>query len=164
MSKRPDECLSELPRPGIAVSELTLSEIIGLQGWTLDDLAENRQGRLSAPQKLRLMEGHSELFGLLHIRAASKPVIEAGLVESHTGVARSCHGASMAGPSTVLTVDDRDFLWTDEETFRGKGLSKSAQVIARRLELLEHWVAQGQRVRVYSIGNDNLIAVEPVTA
>ena len=128
-------------------SELTLDEVIGLQGWTLNDLLENRQGRLSASQTARLLEGQSELFGLLHIRIASKHEIEAGIVESYVGVARDWAGPHMANLSLQLTVDDRPFFIAYNQ---------------RLGELVAQWVAQQQRLRVYLLAG-HLVAVEPVT-
>jgi len=158
------ESFSRLPREGAAISELTLDEIAGLQGWTLEDLAENREGRLSETQKARLLEGHRELFGLIRTRLVSKAIIIAGLLPAYEGVAKKCRGMTMSGPSYGLQLeglDDTEFFWLDEEHYRGKPRTQSATVLALRLKLLEHWVAARQRLSVYAL-TDWLIAVEPI--
>lgn len=150
-----------LPRPGAQPSELVLAEVAALQGWSLDDLAANRAGRLSVAQRSRLLQGHRDLFGLVHVRVAPKTAIEAGIVTAHEGTARSCQGMTLSGPSLKLTVDEALFFWTDEATYAGKQHAAAADVLALRLRLLEHWVATGQRVRVYALG-ESLVAVEPL--
>ncbi len=96
------------------------------------------------------------------MRVAPKKTIEEGLVTSDVGVAVRCEGMSSSGPSLKLDLDDRTLFWTDEENYRGRPGSPSATVLALRLKLLEHWVAQRQQLRVYSLA-DHLIAVEPAT-
>lgn len=156
-----DERLSRLPREGVPLSKLTLDEIVGLQGWSLDDLARNRAGLLSEAQQARLLEGQRELFGLLHVRVAPKHQVEAGLVVTHEGEATSCEGANLSGPSLMLALDGVLFLWVDGETYRAGQHTTSAEVLALRLKLLEHWVASHRRLRVYALGHD-IVAIEPL--
>ncbi len=159
MSSGASESFARLPSEGVAISELTLAEIVGLQGWTLDDLAENREGRLSQPQKARLLAGTPDLFGLVHSRIAPKKAIAEGRFESCEGVASGCEGVTSSGPSLRLELGERHFYWADAVTYtRGPA---SGAIIALRLKLLEHWVGQRQRLRVYAFSR-HLFAVEPL--
>jgi hypothetical protein len=148
---------AKIPRTGVPCSEWTFEEILALQGWELDDIIENRAGRLSASQKQSLSVGHRDLFGLLRVGLPKKQ-IAAGIVSSVEGVCEKFEGPNMNGPSLKLTVDGRLFFWTDEENYR------ASEAPAARTALLEHWVQQRQRVCLYFFAPDNLVAMEAARA
>jgi hypothetical protein len=146
---------SRLPRTGVRVEELTLDEVLGLQGWTMRDLDDNRAGRLSAAQQERLGKGVPELFGLVHVHLIPVAQLAPGKVASCEGVCRSFEGPNLNGRSLKLTVDDRTFFWADAENYDGSA------AFPMRIALLDAWARGARRVRVYFVGEDNLVSLEP---
>ncbi|CAN5655298.1 hypothetical protein BH09MYX1_BH09MYX1_03060 [soil metagenome] len=131
-----------------------MMDLLSMQGWTIDDLAENRLGRLSAAQKTKLEQGTPELFGLLRT-GLPKEDIRRGVVDTYDGECREFEGPTSNGPTLTLTVGTRILYWLDAESYR------ASTILAARMAILAGWARDRQHVRVYALGN-KIVAIEPL--